>query len=645
MSIRLFAACVVALNLCVPHAIAADAPPIEAYGKLPTISIMALSPSGTRVAFRQTDSDKDMVVVLDLNTGRSLAGVSVGELKLRDLTFLDEDTVFALASETTGAINFRDDWELSRPYLLDIPSNDAKLIFRHSNDVFDNQSGLGRIVGQRADKDVIFIPAFVTNEATTQPRYALFHISTDGKTERQIAKGSDDTRDWFVDENGDPLVEVVYNDATDALRVYTYVDGDRTLAHDEKSDLPDFMPVALSEDRKNMVFDLWVGDADSSALFHLPVQGGELSGPFMMNESKSIDAVLTDANRVLLGVAYEGFQPTYRFVDEQLNERVGSIQQMLRGTSARLADWTPDFETLLFYVEGGWTSGGYVIAENGQRPRMLAPTRPGIPAEAVAATSILEYEARDGLKIPALLTANKELLAQGNMPLVVMPHGGPASHDKFGFDWMAQYLASRGYAVLQPQFRGSTGFGKSHKDAGDGEWGGKMSTDLDDGVNILIEEKLVDPERICVVGASYGGYAALAAGAFSDIPYKCIVSIAGLSDVYRMLAEERWDGGESSWVLQYWKNRTGNNDKELADLKAISPIEFAGNFKVPVLLLHGEDDTVVDYNQSRTMEKALKDAGKDVTLVKLDGEDHWLSSGETRLDTLKAIDKFLKKNL
>ena len=119
-----------------------------------------------------------------------------------------------------------------------------------------------------------------------------------------------------------------------------------------------------------------------------------------------------------------------------------------------------------------------------------------------------------------------------------MPHGGPASFDRADFDWKAQFFASRGYVVLQPQFRGSTGFGADHQAAGDGEWGRKMQDDLDDGVAFLVGQEIVDPERICIVGSSYGGYAALAAGAFSPDLYSCHVSINGVSDIRAMLRDD-----------------------------------------------------------------------------------------------------------
>ena len=195
--------------------------------------------------------------------------------------------------------------------------------------------------------------------------------------------------------------------------------------------------------------------------------------------------------------------------------------------------------------------------------------------------------------------------------------------------------------VLQPQFRGSTGFSASLLRAGDGEWGGAMSTDLDDGVQHLVEDGLVDPERVCMVGASYGGYAALAAGAFSQFDYKCIVAISGIGDLPRWIFTEREKYGDDSRAVAYWRERLEGDNS----LKEISPVDHAKNFKAPVLLVHGRDDAVVPFDQSQRMERALKRAKKSVELVRLEGEDHYLSGYETRLEALRAVAAFIDENL
>lgn len=278
-------------------------------------------------------------------------------------------------------------------------------------------------------------------------------------------------------------------------------------------------------------------------------------------------------------------------------------------------------------------------------PEIIATVRPDIESDQVVPTEATSFSARDGLKIPALVTAWPELRKNGGAPLLVLPHGGPALYDRLEFDWMAQYFANRGYVVLQPQFRGSSGFGVDFKRAGYGEWGGKMQTDIDDGVDHLIATGLVDPERVCIAGVSYGGYAALAAGAFSPDKYKCVASVAGLSDLELMLKSDRRKYGRGHWAISYWERQYGGDNFDWEKLAAISPVNFADQFEAPVLLIHGRKDTVVPIEQSKKMQKALRKAGKDVTLREFKGEDHWLSYGESRLETLRALASFIEEHL
>jgi len=257
------------------------------------------------------------------------------------------------------------------------------------------------------------------------------------------------------------------------------------------------------------------------------------------------------------------------------------------------------------------------------------------------------YKARDGLEINAVLTAPPDYDSEtsGKLPAIVMPHGGPASYDRFDFNWRAQYFANRGYLIIQPNFRGSTGFGEEFEDAGRGEWGGKMQDDITDGVNALADAGIIDRDRVCIAGASYGGYAALAGAAFTPDLYKCVVAIAPVSDLNLMLSDRRRRSGSDHWVISYWEDVMAEGDARKEKLNAISPVHFAERIKAPVLLLHGNDDTVVPYNQSTVMERALRQAGKQVDLVKLEGEDHWLSVADTRLQTLREMDRFIAEHL
>jgi dipeptidyl aminopeptidase/acylaminoacyl peptidase len=228
---------------------------------------------------------------------------------------------------------------------------------------------------------------------------------------------------------------------------------------------------------------------------------------------------------------------------------------------------------------------------------------------------------------------------------VVFPHGGPAVRDEPGFDWWAQAMASQGYAVLQVNYRGSDGFGWKFLAAGFGEWGRKMQTDLSDGVRYLAAQGTIDPARVCIVGASYGGYAALAGATLDTGVYRCAVDVSGPSNLAKLIAWGKGrEGRQGVGIERYWSRYMGVQDAADPKLAAISPASQAAKATIPILVIHGKDDTVVPFEQSQMMVDALRRAGKDVDFVVLEHEDHWLSRSDTRQQMLQATVDFLEKH-
>ena len=253
----------------------------------------------------------------------------------------------------------------------------------------------------------------------------------------------------------------------------------------------------------------------------------------------------------------------------------------------------------------------------------------------------ITYAASDGLQIPAYLTLPRARAAR-NLPLIVLAHGGPAARVTADFNWWVQALADQNYAVLEPNYRGSD-LDRRFLAAGFGEWGRKMQTDLSDGVRYLVNDGIVDPARVCIVGASYGGYAALAGVTLDPGVYRCAIAVAGISDLKRWL---EWVNGRHSHrqnvSQRYWDRFMGVSGPSDPILDAISPIKNLAGVNVPVLLIHGRDDTVVPFEQSKVMFDALRHEKKDVEFVTLQHEDHWLSRSETRLQMLQASVAFLR---
>jgi dipeptidyl aminopeptidase/acylaminoacyl peptidase len=256
-----------------------------------------------------------------------------------------------------------------------------------------------------------------------------------------------------------------------------------------------------------------------------------------------------------------------------------------------------------------------------------------LKSRTLSPVSTVEYKARDGTAIEAVLTMPRGRPTKG-LPLIVMPHGGPGARDSEEFDWWAQYLAELGYAVIQPNYRGSTGYGKAFHDLGKGEWGLKMQDDLIDAISWAAAQGIADPKRVCIVGASYGGYAAMRGAQRDGGHYRCAVAYAGISDLGAMLRYDRNLLGRG--VVDYWK-------KQAPDFTAVSPKFHAAEFGAPILIAHGVEDKRVPVKQSRMLVGELQKAGKPFEYLEQKLGDHHFSRSEDRIEFLKAMKAFLEK--
>ena len=245
----------------------------------------------------------------------------------------------------------------------------------------------------------------------------------------------------------------------------------------------------------------------------------------------------------------------------------------------------------------------------------------------------VSYQARDGLEIPAYLSLPKE--KKQNLPAIILPHGGPMARDGWNFDYWVQFLTTRGYAVFQMNYRGSTGYGETFRKAGYHEWGGKMLDDIDDGANWMIAQGFADPDNICIMGASYGGYAALQNSARGGVDYKCAVAFAPISNISALMHHLRNINGFQAY-LEYV-------DSDEWTFEEASPSSNIDKINIPVLVMHGSNDLSVTVMQSRSFYKSMKEAGKDIRYVEFEGGGHFLISEKFRMQLLSEIEIFLER--
>jgi dipeptidyl aminopeptidase/acylaminoacyl peptidase len=463
---------------------------------------------------------------------------------------------------------------------------------------------------------------------------------------RVFQKGKADTIDYFAGAGDQLLAIETYDNGSNRHRVLARHGKDWEVVFEDVAEIRNVSFVGVTPDQHALVMLEENPETGRTTYSALSLADGSVTPNLLGREDADVESVLTDINRVAHGVRYSGFTPQYRFFDETVDQRIRDIQAMFPEQSVWVRDWSNDWKHIVVYVEGSSAAGDYYLFSDDRQPQSLTKARPNIGHEDINPVIRTDIEARDGFVVPTLLTVPRNRVEQAsNLPAVMMPHGGPQSYDRIEFNWMAQAFASRGYVVIQPQFRGSDGFGAEHIRAGYGEWGRKMQDDLTDSLESLVEDGVVDPARVCIVGASYGGYAALAGGAFTPELYRCVVSLAGVSDLPDMLAFERREHGKNHWVVSYFENFMVAGEATTEKLRAVSPVRYADAFAAPVLLIHGENDKVVPFEQSDDMYDELRSAGKQVQLIKLKDENHNLVVSANRLASLEAMVKFVDEHI
>ncbi|MDO8345633.1 MAG: S9 family peptidase [Cellvibrio sp.] len=347
--------------------------------------------------------------------------------------------------------------------------------------------------------------------------------------------------------------------------------------------------------------------------------------------------IYSPLNNAVIGITSMEQGGTH-FFDKKLQTLQAKIDKAIPGNRNYIYSISDDQQKFLVFSTSSTDSGTYYLGQtNPIKLDAVAYSYKKLVPELLSKTQRIEYKARDGLTIEAYLTTPKNKPAK-NLPTLVFPHGGPIARDNDAFDYWAQFFVNKGYAVLQMNFRGSDGQGIELRNAGLKNWGKEMQDDVEDGARKLIADGIADPNAIAIVGASYGGYAALMGAVKTPDFYRCAISVNGVSNVFDLVKDNR----------AFWRSynvideQIGNDN---ATLKSISPVNFADKIKAPVLLVHGTDDRQVEIKHSYQMRDALQKAKKDVTFVELPSEDHYLSNEKNRIDTFRAMDAFLNKCL
>lgn len=614
--------------------VAAERISADVFAQGSRIMSASLSPSGRYVAYVTHSGDKRFVVALDVTTGESSAVVR-GEGGAKD-RFLA--TYCWFKTDERLLCHFRghdfDDGQpfaVSRLVAIDRGGGNPKVL------VQNGRAGASQFqdrVLHRLPDDPGGVLIALDDDRDIYPTVFRLDINTGRLT--TVARQREPITTWLADRRGVVRFGYGYKDTRGVFVARDSADAQwRTLARFQRFEGTHFNPIGFTSlPNVMLVFSEHRG---RDAVWEMDLRDDKDLELLYAHPEVDVDAAYEwFRDERIVGFQYETDRPQLHMIDPEAAGIQRALDAALVGMANRIVDSSQDGKLLLVHSHSDVGAGAWYLFDVARNSlRALGVAQPELRGKALAPMRTVTVAGPGGVRIPGYLTLPVGR-GEKNLPAIVMPHGGPYGRDSWGYDPLLQLLANRGYAVLQLNFRGSTGYGSEWLQAGFQGWGTVMHDDITAGARWLISEGYADPARLCVLGWSYGGYAALIGAVKEPDLYRCAVSIAGVSDLKDIINEDaRFYGGAAAA-----RNSTGDED-----LDDQSPRRRAAEIRAPILLVHGSADIPVIERHSRRMARALAAAGKPHETLYIEDGDHSLTKPPMRLALYRKVEEFLARYL
>lgn len=627
--------------------------PLEAFFRNPAISGPRLSPDGKHIAFVFSQDDHQRVFVRPAVGGEAVGLVDfpISEVRLGWLAWANSNRLLlsGVASDPNATkLEPRE----TRLYAINRGRPRLKWLGRRwptrGPDWLAWQTRFeDRVISMlRDDRDSVLISHLGFGQRT--PSLSRMNIYS-GRLHLLQASIAGVER-WHVDPQGEVRAAEAFGRSSDG-RSYTLLarsDVQKELAAVFESEdywKTGYRFAGFHRD-PNLLYVL-ADHAGRDALYEFDIEARTL-GPlvFAHPEVDVLAAHYSEARKKIVGAEYIVDQPGIGFFDEDAGKEQALIDRSLRTVQAgettnRIVSTTQDGDLVILEVSSQVQPPVYYAYDRSKKQiNFVFEQYPGIPTGQLARVERIDFEARDGTKIPGYLTFPRDV-ARSKLPMIVLPHGGPGSRAAKVYDPVVQFFANRGFAVLQVNFRGSSGFGQAFRLAGYREWGKAIQDDISDGVRWAIDRGFADPDRIGIFGTGYGGYSALMGLVLAPDLYRAGASYAGI-------AELEWifqDGENFLWELEVHGKLIGAGDSDREALHGRSPLGRIEEIRVPVLLGHGARDPRVGVKHSRRLAQALKTAGKTVEYHEYEDEFHGLALESNRIAFYRRLLEFFETHL
>lgn len=616
--------------------------PAMDFAKHPEIYEVALSPDGKRVAIAAPTPDglETQMQIVDIAGGGTQV-LRFGKLEhVSDITWAADDRV-VLARATNMPLRPRP-YSRGQLFSTDLTGKDQEVLFGYFRDQRlttakrkdEGFASVIEVLDQEPGKVLVSFTCWTCGE---EPDTVIYKVDALTGSRSEIER-VDEPASLFFDNAGRARIKITW-DKTDEP-VLAYRPGADSAWQPLPKALAGYDIDFGSFDQDNNTFYAAVSDdREAARMYKIDLAAGTRAALPSVSDVAPAYFQRAGRNGVPFAVVYDEAKPSVQYLDpaSDFAKLHAGLMKSFPGQLVSFSGFSRDNNIVLFTVWSDRNPGAYYIYNRAEKKaQMVAETMPWIDTKQMAQTRPIEFDSVDGLKIHGLYTAKGD----GAKPLIVIPHGGPHGvYDNWGFDSDAQFFASRGYGVLQVNYRGSGGRGKEFLTKGYREWGGKMQDDIAAGVRWAIANKLADPSRICTFGASYGGYAALAQPMRFPELYRCAIGYVGVYDLTVMRNEGDIDDTRSG--RRYLDRVLGTDE---AALIANSPARNVDKIKVPVFLAQGSIDRRVPMAQFNAMKNAFSANGTKVETMVAPGEGHGFYKPENRAELYSRLEKFLQEN-
>ncbi len=618
----------------------------DAFAARPDFSGPRLSPLGTRFAARQTVLGEEYLCVYTMDGSKPVRLFGLpAQMDVINYFWVGNDKVLVDLAKTVPW--FDGDARQTRLVAIDLVTGKMQTL------------GNAKQMGLKGDDVLWSDPAgktiLLAYQGTIYDYPGVFRIDLDTNKATRVVAPMTDIWDWYADTSGVVRYGYGWPDDHHWQMVYRKDAAQKFAVVAKGSDKDDDDKAVFDRDR---AFNISAG-TDEGYVFGVGTQSG-VTGIYRYNfathtmgdlvfEAAGVDiveATTSEDGKSMFSAFYTDSRDRRKWFDPALAELQAGFDKAVNGALGEREVWiasrSRDNEMMIVQVLASNDPGRYYVyqAASGKLTPLTKP-RDQLKPSSLAVSRYVHYTARDGTEIPAYVTLPRGRAAKG-LPLIVLPHGGPYDvRDHGDYDPDVQFLANRGYVVLQPQYRGSGAYGKAFDEKGSAQWGRAMQDDIDDGLDWLAKRGIVDPGRACIVGISYGGYAAIWGATRNPERWRCAVSLAGISDLPRQL----------KYQLNSFSNRKAREKWRLKvqgdaafDLKTVSGLYAIDRLKVPVMLAHGDKDQTVPIVQSRAYAAALKAAGKTHEYFELAKEGHGISTASNGKIWYDRLDAFLARH-